>query len=182
MGAFDNLGQALRWLRSRQHRKQYEIADAAGITKAMLSAYETGKQNPSIETLEKILEALRSDLSELHNALVLHQGGRPPEPGGAAADWGEPPLRGGGSRVSIYDVVDARGGMPASWERSLVQMLEGFHGLIRQMYQQLERSARVESFSGPRPAGGGPGGGSGGGPRRIDEGSAKPEPGGDEEE
>jgi transcriptional regulator with XRE-family HTH domain len=181
MGAFDNLGQALRWLRSRQHRKQYEIADAAGITKAMLSAYETGKQNPSIETLEKILEALHSDLSELHNALVLHQGGRPPEPGGVAADWGEPPLRGGGGRVSIYDVVDARGGMPASWERSLAQMLEGFHGLIRQMYQQLERSAQVQSFPGPRPAGGSEGE-PGGGPRRIEDGGGSQAPGDDEEE
>jgi transcriptional regulator with XRE-family HTH domain len=166
MGAFDNLGQALRWLRSRQHRKQYEIAEAAGITKAMLSAYETAKQNPSIETLEKILDALHSDLSELHNALVLHQGGRPPEPG--AADWAEPPLRGGASRPTIYDVVEARAGMPASWERSLSQMLEGFHGLIRQMYHQLERTARVQSFPGVRPGGGG-------GPRRLEEGAGKPD-------
>ena len=177
MGAFENLGQALRWLRSRQHRKQYEIADAAGITKAMLSAYETGKQNPSIETLEKILEALRSDLSELHNALVLHQGGRPPESGGSG-DWGDGEWRGGGSRVSIYDVVEARGGMPASWERSLSQMMEGYHSLIRHMFHLLERGGGRES------AAAGPGRPAGGGPRRIDE--APPEAGGrgdsDEEE
>lgn len=171
MGAFDSLGQALRWLRSRQHRKQYEIADAAGITKAMLSAYETGKQNPSIETLEKILDALHSDLSELHNALVLHQGGRPPEAAGGS--WrGEGDSR-ADARLSVYDVVDARGGMPASWERSLSQMLEGFHGLIRQMYHQLERTARSQQpAQGVRP---------GPGPRRLDEGPTPPGRDDDEE-
>lgn len=168
MGAFDSLGQALRWLRSRQHRKQYEIADAAGITKAMLSAYETGKQNPSIETLEKILDALHSDLSELHNALVLHQGGRPPEIGGAG--WREGESR-SDSRLTVYDVVEARGGMPASWERSLSQMLEGFHGLVRQMYHQLERSTRPQPAEASRP---------GAGPRRLDEGQGTPPQSGDE--
>lgn len=172
MGAFDNLGQALRWLRSRQHKKQYEIADTAGITKAMLSAYETGKQNPSIETLEKILEALRCDLSELHNALVLHQGGRPAEIGGAAAAaWGgmEPAGRVAG-RVSVYDVLDAGNLLPPEWERSLSQMLEGFHSLVRHMHRQLERTARVQPFPGPRPGGAGP--------RRLEDSP----PGGDEEE
>lgn len=168
MGAFDSLGQALRWLRSRQHRKQYEIANDAGITKAMLSAYETGKQNPSIETLEKILDALHSDLSELHNALVLHQGGRPDS---AGSGWREVDSR-ADSRLSVYDVVDARGGMPASWERSLSQMLEGFHGLIRQMYHQLERAARSQSPQGSRPLTG---------PRRLDEGPGTP-PGDDADE
>jgi transcriptional regulator with XRE-family HTH domain len=167
MGAFDSLGQALRWLRSRQHRKQYEIADDAGITKAMLSAYETGKQNPSIETLEKILDALHSDLSELHNALVLHQGGRPPEVGGSG--WRDGESR-ADARLTVYDVVEARGGMPASWERSLSQMLEGFHGLVRQMYHQLERSTRPQPPQASRP---------GPGPRRLEEG---PGSGDDDEE
>ena len=47
------------------------MADAAGITKAMLSAYETGKQKPSLDTLEKILAALDGDLNDLHNALQI---------------------------------------------------------------------------------------------------------------
>ena len=37
----NGLGQALRWLRDRQGKKQYQVAEAAGITKGMLSAYET---------------------------------------------------------------------------------------------------------------------------------------------
>ncbi len=68
------LGQALRWLREKQTRKQYRVADDAGITKGMLSAYETGRQRPSLETLEKLLETLGCDLNDLHNALQLVNG------------------------------------------------------------------------------------------------------------
>jgi transcriptional regulator with XRE-family HTH domain len=68
------LGQALRWLREKQARKQYRVADTAGITKGMLSAYETGRQRPSLETLEKILETLGCDLNDLHNALQIVNG------------------------------------------------------------------------------------------------------------
>src|SRR5436309_13021444 len=71
MPIFQGLGRALRWLRDRQSKRQYQVADAAGITKAMLSAYETGKQKPSLDTLEKILAALDGDLNDLHNALQI---------------------------------------------------------------------------------------------------------------
>ena len=71
MSAFDGLGKALRWIRDKQAKKQYQVAEAAGVTKAMLSAYETGKQKPSIETLEKILGALQVDLADLFNALQV---------------------------------------------------------------------------------------------------------------
>lgn len=78
MNIFGNLGQALRWLRNRCGRRQMDVAQAAGITKAMLSAYETGKQLPTIPTLDRILTALGADLQELREALLLHQGSRLP--------------------------------------------------------------------------------------------------------
>lgn len=59
MDVFQNLGQALRWLRNRRGRRQMDVARDAGITKAMLSAYETGKQLPTIPTLGKLLGARR---------------------------------------------------------------------------------------------------------------------------
>ena len=71
MSTFQGLGRALRWLRDRQGKRQYQVADAAGITKAMLSAYETGKQKPSLDTLEKILDALDCSLNDLHNSLQI---------------------------------------------------------------------------------------------------------------
>jgi len=74
MPIFDGLGRSLRWLRERQVKRQYQVAAGAGITKAMLSAYETGKQKPSLDTLEKILDALVCDLNDLHNALQIVNG------------------------------------------------------------------------------------------------------------
>src|ERR1700730_4670143 len=87
MSIFAGLGRSLRWLRERQGKRQYQVAETAGITKAMLSAYETGKQKPSLETLEKILAALGCDLNDLHNAVQIvnerpeasRRPGRPPE-------------------------------------------------------------------------------------------------------
>ena len=69
--SFEGLGRALRWLREKRGEKQYETAEAAGITKAMLSAYETEKQRPTIDTLEKILAALEIDLGDLFDTLQV---------------------------------------------------------------------------------------------------------------
>jgi|HubBroStandDraft_3_1064219.scaffolds.fasta_scaffold04259_4 DNA-binding XRE family transcriptional regulator len=96
---FTGLGQALRWLRERQTRKQYQVADLAGITKGMLSAYETGRQRPSLETLDKLLDTLGCDLNDLHNAIQIVNG-RPE----AIRRFAPPPIRpsvaGGGSAVA----------------------------------------------------------------------------------
>jgi transcriptional regulator with XRE-family HTH domain len=148
MGSFANLGQALRWLRTRQNRKQYEIAESAGITKAMLSSYETGKQSPSIETLEKILDALHVDLADLHYSLMMHQSsGRRPELESGSEAWhayerermhsylGEP-------RVNVYRVLEIDHPLPPEQERAMTEMLHGFHSLVRHMYNTLRRSTR----------------------------------------
>jgi transcriptional regulator with XRE-family HTH domain len=72
---FEGLGEALRLIRMRQDRKLTEVAEAAGITRAMLSSYETGKQLPSIGTLEKVMAALSIDLGVLHRALEVRRRG-----------------------------------------------------------------------------------------------------------
>jgi transcriptional regulator with XRE-family HTH domain len=143
MGAFQNLGKALRWLRTRQDRKQYEIAENAGITKAMLSAYETGKQNPSIETLEKILEALHVDLPDLHHALTVNRGegeGQAEESGSwrSAQRQRMRSFTGTEPRLNVYQVLDIDHPLPADQEYALSQMLAGFHSLVRHMYRQLD--------------------------------------------
>ena len=105
----DGLGQALRWLRDRQDKKQYQVADSAGITKGMLSAYETGRQRPSLETLEKILDTLGCDLNDLHNAIQIindrSEGMRRRGEGVGSVEEGTPdtpvPEPGGGSRSEL---------------------------------------------------------------------------------
>jgi transcriptional regulator with XRE-family HTH domain len=52
------IGAALRRLRERRGVQQYRVADLAGITKGMLSAYENGKRCPSLPTLVSLLQAL----------------------------------------------------------------------------------------------------------------------------
>jgi transcriptional regulator with XRE-family HTH domain len=142
MSIFNGLGRALRWLRDRQGKRQYQVADAAGITKAMLSAYETGKQKPSLDTLEKILAALECDLNDLHNALQIVNerpdairrapGGRDPWQGyqtGSGQEGG-----GGDSGGSVYRVLGLKRQLPALEEQALSEMLEGVHKLVRYLH------------------------------------------------
>lgn len=140
---FDGLGRALRWLRDERGKRQFQVADAAGITKPMLSAYETGRQKPSLESLEKILDALGADLSDLHAALAIVNGretARPrrgwepyPLPLGAAA--GEP--AGGGA--DLYRAVGVQGPLPRWQEEAMTEMLQGFHTLLRHLLGALSR-------------------------------------------
>ncbi|HTQ80095.1 MAG TPA: helix-turn-helix transcriptional regulator [Thermoanaerobaculia bacterium] len=146
MPIFQGLGRALRWLRDRQSKRQYQVADAAGITKAMLSAYETGKQKPSLDTLEKILAALDGDLNDLHNALqIVNERPEAIRKGSAksgawqlyrrdrqeetddAADLA--------AGVDLYRVLGVDHPLPPQEEQALTEMLEGFHKLIRFFHQ-----------------------------------------------
>ena len=85
---FSAIGEALRWLRKERGLKQAEVAESAGITSPMLSAYETGKQRPSLATIDKILEALDSDVWELTKALLAlgDDGAAGSEAGGNPSD------------------------------------------------------------------------------------------------
>lgn len=128
----NGLGPALRWLRDRRGRKQYQIAGEAGITKGMLSAYETGRQRPSLETLDKILDTLGCDLNDLHNALQIING-RPtvpvrPAPRAALA----PGLSlAEGDAVDVYGVLGLSEALPKQEERALSEMLRGFYRFLR---------------------------------------------------
>ena len=141
------LGQALRWLRDRQGKKQYQVADAAGITKGMLSAYETGRQRPSLETLEKILDTLGCDLNDLHNAIQIING-RPEKmrrredvaAGGDEAS--EPAAEGAEGAASIQRLLGRSAPLVPEEERALGEMLEGFHLFLRYLHGTLAQTLR----------------------------------------
>lgn len=156
----NGLGHALRWLRDRHGKKQYQVAESAGITKGMLSAYETGRQRPSLETLEKLLETLSCDLNDLHNAIQIING-RPENirrrEDLASGEWGPPgvePEAGVSSGApTVREVLGLRGSLPSEEERALTQMLDGFHKLLRYMHETLGR--RNGGSEPPRPPFGG---------------------------
>jgi DNA-binding XRE family transcriptional regulator len=142
----EGLGPALRWMRDRHGRKQYQVAEAAGITKGMLSAYETGRQRPSLDTLEKILDTLRCNLMDLHNALQIVNGRPAAGGGGTGGSW----TGGGGLEgMDIYRVLSLPSTLPPEEERALQQLLGGFHRLIRHLVLSAQRSPQEASEPSP---------------------------------
>ncbi|HEY0515316.1 MAG TPA: helix-turn-helix transcriptional regulator [Thermoanaerobaculia bacterium] len=162
MSIFNGLGRALRWLRDRQGKRQYQVADAAGITKAMLSAYETGKQKPSLDTLEKILASLECDLNDLHNALQIVN--ERPEairrPGALRESWqvfGQDALEGareggGASGLSVYRILGLTRQLPPQEEQALSEMLDGFHKLVRYLHNAVSPAPPAGPEPGEEPS------------------------------
>jgi transcriptional regulator with XRE-family HTH domain len=63
------ISKALRLLRTQRGWKQFEVANAANLTKAQLSNYETGTTCPSLPSLLTILGALGADFRDLQMAI-----------------------------------------------------------------------------------------------------------------
>lgn len=165
MAAFEGLGRALRWVRQRQGKKQYEVAATAKITKAMLSSYENEKQRPAIDTLERILGALEIDLDYLAYAIRMTRGD------GEAAEGGLPlgrtlPRPGIAPYYDLERLLGLSRRLEPAEERAVAQMLEGFHSLLSYM---LGRSGDLDRRSG---TGGGSGGAGSDASETADDGSA----------
>lgn len=142
MSSFTGLGKALRWIRQRQGKKQFEVAEAASITKAMLSSYENEKQRPAIDTLERILDALEIDLDYLAYAIrVVRQeeerrtGRRDARPRSAAQPTFEPYL-------DLERVLGLARRLDPAEEQAVGQMLDGFHALLRYLLKRADELPR----------------------------------------
>lgn len=134
------LGAALRRLRVHRDLKQFETAEAAGITKAMLSAYETGKRRPSLKTLGRLLDALDADLGDLHRALVTERHGealfgRGRKPADDAYPGAPDPTLEIAEPPNVYQVLGTHRRLPAAEEVALSEMLSGFHNLLRYLHR-----------------------------------------------
>jgi transcriptional regulator with XRE-family HTH domain len=71
MGMFVNLGKTLSLLRELRGKSQAHVAREAGIGKSQLSKYETGKELPKLDSLEKVLSALAVSHFEFFYTLQL---------------------------------------------------------------------------------------------------------------
>jgi transcriptional regulator with XRE-family HTH domain len=66
---FGNLGRALFRVRERRSLSQAAVARLAHIGKSQLSKYESGRELPKLESLERVLAALRVDYVEFFEVL-----------------------------------------------------------------------------------------------------------------
>lgn len=115
VSAFEHLAGALRLLRDRRGMTQQRLAEAIESPVKQISAYETGRQRPRIETLERILAALGADAMDLARAMTAFAAGGVGEAGGrvrrapggsAATDAGlDAELQGLGSRLPEIDAL-----------------------------------------------------------------------------
>jgi transcriptional regulator with XRE-family HTH domain len=71
MVMFANLGRTLSLLRELRGKSQARIAREAGIGKSQLSKYENGKELPKLDSLEKVLNALKVGYFEFFYTLYL---------------------------------------------------------------------------------------------------------------
>ncbi|HEX9940501.1 MAG TPA: helix-turn-helix transcriptional regulator [Thermoanaerobaculia bacterium] len=71
---FQGLPLALKLLRRRANLSQRELAERAGTTPQVISLYERGVHDPTMENLQRILTALEMDILDLHQALYQARG------------------------------------------------------------------------------------------------------------
>ena len=71
---FANMGRTLTLLRQVRRKSQARVAKEAGIGKSQLSKYENGKELPKLESLEKVLIALKIGYPEFFYTLQLLDG------------------------------------------------------------------------------------------------------------
>jgi len=87
MAMFDNVGLAISLLRELRGKSQARLSKEAGIGKSQLSKYENGKELPKLDSLEKVLNALKVGYYEFfytmhmvdRRAADLAQGDRAPD-------------------------------------------------------------------------------------------------------
>lgn len=146
MGTFDHLGRALRWLREERELRQYRLAEDATITKAMLSSYETGRQKPSLDTLEKVLTALGCDLHELADTLDAFAGKQGLRRDRPAPERRPPvPLEPTTGDMDVYHLLGLSHRLPADEEAAMEQVLSGFHQLMRHLHERVADSVDTET-------------------------------------
>ena len=68
------LPKALKLIREGAGYRQTDAAARSGLSKAMLSSYETGKTLPSLGSLTTLLAAIGKDFADLQNALNMVRG------------------------------------------------------------------------------------------------------------
>ena len=131
MGEFFGIGLAIRHLRRQEGLSQKQLAADSGVSKTLISGYETGSTEPSLSSLNRLLKALRCDRFDLINALEKANG-RPPR---------EFPISRGTSRPPGAELIDALGvrDLDPDEEADFLRMLDGFRSWFEQCRALIRR-------------------------------------------
>ena len=80
---FNRIGNALELIRQLRGMNQVSLARAAGVGKSQLSKYVNGKEQPKLESLEKLLAVLRVSPMTFFSVVAFldHQAARIDNPG-----------------------------------------------------------------------------------------------------
>lgn len=70
-GLLQFVPEALKLIRQGTGLRQTEVSERSGLTKAMLSSYETGKTLPTLASLTAFLGAIGKDLSDFQEVLDM---------------------------------------------------------------------------------------------------------------
>jgi transcriptional regulator with XRE-family HTH domain len=163
MEMFVNLGRTLGLLRELRGKSQALVAREAGIGKSQLSKYENGKELPKLDSLEKVLRALRVGYFEFFYTLYLVDGraadlarsdpaspgyaGSPGSPGSPGSDNG-PPGNGGGFQRDLFYLPPLLKGHPLiaeSTDEAFTKVFSDLLLLYRQVFEQMVFSAAGRS-------------------------------------
>ena len=60
-----SVGKHIRRIRTERHMTQEQLAEKLFVTRQAVSAWETGKALPDVETLKRIAEALEAEVTEV---------------------------------------------------------------------------------------------------------------------
>lgn len=130
MAMFANLGRTLSLLRELRGKSQARVAREAGIGKSQLSKYENGKELPKLDSLEKVLIALRVGYFEFFYTLYLVDR--------RASDLGD-----GASAATVPDAplylppLDGNTLLSQSTDRAFSQVFTDLLLLYRRIFEQM---------------------------------------------
>lgn len=162
MAMFANLGRTLSLLRELRGKSQARVAREAGIGKSQLSKYENGKELPKLDSLEKVLIALKVGYFEFFYTLYLVDR-RAADLGTGADGEGEmpspappapaPTLNSDGEPLYVPPLNNGNTLLSESTDQAFSQVFTDLLLLYRRIFEQMVLSGFKRPENGDRAAG-----------------------------
>lgn len=131
-----SVGKHICRIRTERHMTQEQLAEKLFVTRQAVSAWETGKAQPDVETLERIAAALESDVTE-----VIYGVANPPDLRHVKRRWA---LIGGSfiAILSIIFIILLKNGVWGTWRHGLKYQF--FNANYQLSYQESPGDFSVE--------------------------------------